>query len=142
VATKNREVERWFAELEHPQQDALQRIREIILDTDACMTELVQHRTLQFVYEGDLPSFVQLGKKPITLMFNVGRSASSGAPQDRRRVVRAKVVDDDPPRRTRRADSCRRPNSEEPDDIREYGSRERGSPPIEGSRSIRRGRSE
>ena len=72
MAAKNREVERWFAELQHPQEDALRRLREIILGADARMTELVQYRTLHFVYEGDLASLVQLAKKPITLMFNVG----------------------------------------------------------------------
>jgi len=36
------------------------------------MSEQVQYRTLHFVYEGDLASFVQLAEKPIALMFNVG----------------------------------------------------------------------
>ena len=66
------DVESWFADLHHPQVGALRRIREIILSADPRMTELVQYRTLHFVYEGDLASFVQLKKRPITLMFNVG----------------------------------------------------------------------
>jgi hypothetical protein len=66
------EVERWFAERKHPQEEALGRIREIILRADPRMSEQVQYRTLHFVYEGDLASFVRLSKKPITLMFNVG----------------------------------------------------------------------
>jgi hypothetical protein len=72
VKTDDAEVEGWFADLHHPQEDALRRIREIILSADPRMTELVQYRTLHFVYAGDLASFVQLKKKPITLMFNVG----------------------------------------------------------------------
>jgi hypothetical protein len=72
MVAKDREVESWFTDLNHPQDAALRRIREIILDADPRMTELVQYRTLHFVYEGDLASFVQLKKKPVTLMFNVG----------------------------------------------------------------------
>jgi hypothetical protein len=72
VAPKASEAERWLAELGHPQEDALRRIREIILGADPRMAEVVQYRTLHFVYEGDLASFVQLAKKPVTLMFNVG----------------------------------------------------------------------
>ena len=72
MVAKSDEVESWFNELSHPQDAALRRIREIILDADPRMTELVQYRTLHFVYEGDLASFVQLKKKPVTLMFNVG----------------------------------------------------------------------
>jgi hypothetical protein len=72
VVAKDDEVQRWFAELGHPHEPVLRRIREIILHADARMTELVQYRTLHFFYEGDLASFVQLKKKPVTLMFNVG----------------------------------------------------------------------
>ena len=36
------------------------------------MSEQVQYRTLHFAFESDLASFVQLAKKPISLMFNVG----------------------------------------------------------------------
>jgi hypothetical protein len=77
MGTKDREVERWFAELRHPQEVALRRIRETILGADDRMTELVQYRTLHFVYESDLASFVQLKKKPVTLMFNVGAWCAS-----------------------------------------------------------------
>jgi hypothetical protein len=72
VVAKDREVESWFTDLHHPHEAVLRRIREIILDADPRMTELVQYRTLHFVYEGDLASFVQLKKKSVTLMFNVG----------------------------------------------------------------------
>ncbi len=72
MVAKGREAERWFTELHHPQEAALRRVREIILGADPRMSELMQYRTLHFVYEGDTASFVQLTKKPITLMFNVG----------------------------------------------------------------------
>jgi hypothetical protein len=72
VNADDADVNSWFTELRHPQEGALRRIREIILGADPRMAELVQYRTLHFVYEGDLASFVQLKKKPITLMFNVG----------------------------------------------------------------------
>jgi hypothetical protein len=68
----NSDVEQWFAAKKHPQEEALRRIREIILDADPRMTEMVQYGTIQFVYESGLANFVQVSKKPVTLMFNVG----------------------------------------------------------------------
>ena len=72
MVAKDHEVQSWFTDLHHPREDVLRRIREIILEADPRMSELVQYRTLHFVYEGDLASFVQLKKRSVTLMFNVG----------------------------------------------------------------------
>lgn len=68
----NREIEQWFAAKNHPQEEALRRVREIILEADPRMTEMVQYGTIQFVYQSGLANFVQVSNKPITLMFNVG----------------------------------------------------------------------
>jgi hypothetical protein len=65
------EVEAWFAELHHPLEAAMRRVREIILGADPRLTEIVQYGTVQFTYKSGLCSFVQLkDKKRINLMFN------------------------------------------------------------------------
>lgn len=70
---KNPEVDRWFAEKKPPSEGAMRRVREIILSADPRMTELLQYGTLSFAYEGGFASFVQVPKKQVTLMFNVGK---------------------------------------------------------------------
>ncbi|MGH2594819.1 MAG: hypothetical protein ACRDH7_02515 [Actinomycetota bacterium] len=55
----SREVEQWFAAKNHPQEEALRRVREIILDADPRMTEMVQYGTIRSVYESGLANFVQ-----------------------------------------------------------------------------------
>jgi hypothetical protein len=57
---RSRDVDRWFIEKKHPQEDALRRVREIIMDADPRMTETVQFGTIQFVYKIGLANFVQL----------------------------------------------------------------------------------
>jgi uncharacterized protein DUF1801 len=109
----NTEVERWFAERKHPQEQALRRVREIILGADPRMTEVVQYGTIQFVYERVLANFVQLSKKPITLMFNVGA------------LIPAASLVSKGPSRTRA--SCDSPTS--PRSRREPGSSERSWSP-------------
>jgi hypothetical protein len=48
--TTNPAVDAWFAELDHPLKPLMQRVREIILDADPRMSEIVQYGTVQFVY--------------------------------------------------------------------------------------------
>jgi hypothetical protein len=69
----NPEVERWFAEKKPPSEKAMRRVREIILGADPRMTELLQYGTLSFAYVAGFASFVQVPKKQVTLMFNVGK---------------------------------------------------------------------
>ena len=66
------EVEAWFAEKHLRNEPIIRRLREIILSAEARMGEVIQYSTLHLVYEGDLASFVQLSKRPVSLMFNTG----------------------------------------------------------------------
>jgi hypothetical protein len=70
---RNPDVERWFAEKKPPNEKAMRRVREIILSADPRMTELLQYGTLSFAYQAGFASFVQVPKKQVTLMFNVGK---------------------------------------------------------------------
>jgi hypothetical protein len=68
----NPDVDAWFAELrDHPLQPVMQRVREIILDADPDMSELVQYGTIQFVYMTPMCAFVQVkDTRQVSLMFN------------------------------------------------------------------------
>jgi hypothetical protein len=68
----NPEVERWFAERKQPLQESMRRVAELILGADPRMTAYLKYGTLTFAHEGDLAAFVQLDKKPVSLMFNRG----------------------------------------------------------------------
>jgi hypothetical protein len=66
------EVERWFAEKTLPAEATIRKVREIIMRADPRMTEFVKYGTLTFGFEGDFATFVQTGKKHVSLMFNRG----------------------------------------------------------------------
>jgi hypothetical protein len=72
-AKKNPEVDSWFAEKKPANEAAMQRVRELILGADPRVTERVQYGTITFASGDDMASFVQVAKKPVTLMFNRGQ---------------------------------------------------------------------
>lgn len=66
------EVDDWFASKKPPAEPALRRAREVILGADPRMTEHVQYGQPVFAFNGDMASFVQTGKKTVSLMFHRG----------------------------------------------------------------------
>jgi hypothetical protein len=66
------EVDEWFARKKPPAEPALQRVREVILGADPRMTEHVKYDQPVFAFGGDMASFVQTGKKSVSLMFHRG----------------------------------------------------------------------
>ena len=64
---KTAEVERWFKETKPPSEEAMRRVRDIILRADQRLTEHVKYRTVMFAYEGDFASFVQYNKPQVNL---------------------------------------------------------------------------
>jgi len=73
MAKKSAEVDRWFAEKKPGNAKAMQLVRETILGADERMAEKVQYGTITFACKDDMVSFVQVAKKPVTLMFNRGQ---------------------------------------------------------------------
>jgi Domain of unknown function (DU1801) len=66
----NAEVDAWFAALDHPLVQVMQRVRSILL-SDAAIEEKVQYGTVTFFYVSDLCSFVQVkDRQQVSLMFN------------------------------------------------------------------------
>jgi hypothetical protein len=66
------EVNDWFTMKKPPAEPVLQRVRQVILRADPRMTEHVKYGNVQFAFGGDMASFVQTGKKTVSLMFHRG----------------------------------------------------------------------
>jgi hypothetical protein len=70
--TRSTEVESWLDEKREPPQEAMRRVREVILAADRRITEYVKYGTVTFGFEGDMVTFVQANSRSVTLMFNRG----------------------------------------------------------------------
>ena len=66
------EIEHWFATKKPPAEQAMRRVREIILSADPRLTEYMKYGSVHLGYEGDFVAFVQAGKKNVNLMFHRG----------------------------------------------------------------------
>jgi len=55
-----------------PAEATLRRVRDVILGADPRISEGTKYGTVMFHYGGDFASFVQHGKKTVSLMFNRG----------------------------------------------------------------------
>lgn len=77
---KSPEVDAWFDDYEHPEKDAMLRVREIILD-DERMTETIKWKSPTFMYEGNMASFNPRTKAHVSLMFHTGASIPGEHPR-------------------------------------------------------------
>lgn len=68
----NREVDRWFEELEHPLKKEMLRVREIILECDPRVEETIKWKSPTFMFEGNIASIDPKAKKHVTLLFHQG----------------------------------------------------------------------
>lgn len=68
---RNPEVDAWFAEKQHPLNDAMQLARGIILETDDRIAESIKWKTPTYAYKGNIISF-NPAKKHVSLMFHRG----------------------------------------------------------------------
>lgn len=77
---RNPEVDAWFAEYEHPAKDAMQRVRELVLEDDR-VTEMIKWKSPTFVYKGNIASFNPRTKAHVSLMFHTGASIPGRHPR-------------------------------------------------------------
>jgi hypothetical protein len=66
------DVERWFTTKKPPAEQAMRRVREVILRADPRLTEYLKYGSVHFGFEGDFVTFVQADKKNVNLMFHRG----------------------------------------------------------------------
>jgi len=58
----------------NPMRDVVQRVRQILLQSDERLTECIKWQTPTFVYKGYLASFYPKSESMTTLVFHAGRS--------------------------------------------------------------------
>ena len=65
------EVDAWFEAKQHPQEEAMQRVRTVILGVDPRVTEAIKWQTPTFSFEGNITSF-NPAKHFVSLLFHRG----------------------------------------------------------------------
>jgi hypothetical protein len=78
--TSSGEVDDWFAARAHPLEDAMQRVRRLILDADPRVTESIKWKTPTFSYNGNLASF-NPAKNLVSLLFHRGAEIPGDFPR-------------------------------------------------------------
>lgn len=73
------DVDAWFAARDHPMEDALQRVREIIL-SDPRVSESIKWQTPTFAYRGNIVSF-NPAKRFVSLLFHRGAEIPGDHPR-------------------------------------------------------------
>jgi hypothetical protein len=76
----NREVDRWFAQLDHPLKDVMLAVRTAIVGADPRITETIKWKSPTFVYEGNLASINPRAKQFVSLMFHRGAAIPGNHP--------------------------------------------------------------
>ena len=65
-------VDAWFETYDNPMKPVLQRLREVILEADDCVTETIKWQAPTFVYRGSIASFYPKARRHASLMFHQG----------------------------------------------------------------------
>ncbi|HET9497299.1 MAG TPA: DUF1801 domain-containing protein [Candidatus Limnocylindria bacterium] len=68
------DVNAWLDRYDNPQKPVVLRVREVILDADPRIEEVVKWSTPTFVYRGNLASFQPRAKQFASLLFHEGAS--------------------------------------------------------------------
>lgn len=69
---KNPAVDDYLAKKNHPLTDEINRVREIILQTDDRIEETIKWSSPTFMYKGNMASYFMNAKKHVSLMFHKG----------------------------------------------------------------------
>lgn len=75
------DVEAWFAKKGHPQEALMRAIRDVILASDARVSECVKWSCPTFTYEGNIVSINPQAKAFVSLMFHTGGNIPAALPQ-------------------------------------------------------------
>lgn len=66
------EVDAWFATYDNPRKDVVQRIRDIVLESDPRVGECIKWQAPTFTYKGNIASFYPKSRNHASLMFHLG----------------------------------------------------------------------
>jgi hypothetical protein len=74
------DVDRWFAERDHPLEELMQRTRRLILGADERVSESIKWQTPTFAYKGNIASF-NPSKRFVSLLFHRGAEIPGDHPR-------------------------------------------------------------
>jgi hypothetical protein len=74
MGSSNADVDAWFEGYDNPMKDAVQRTREILLEADPRLDEVIKWSTPTFTYKGNLVSVQPRAKQFVSLLFHSGAS--------------------------------------------------------------------
>jgi hypothetical protein len=80
MATHNPEVDSWFERYDNPLKPLVMRVRDVLLDADPRIGEVVKWSTPTFVYKGNLASFQPRAKQFVSLLFHAGATIPGDHP--------------------------------------------------------------
>jgi uncharacterized protein YdeI (YjbR/CyaY-like superfamily) len=69
---KNPEVDKFLRDKKHPLTAEIQKVRQIILETDKKVEETIKWSSPTFMYKGNIASFYFNAKKFVSMMFHKG----------------------------------------------------------------------
>jgi hypothetical protein len=93
---KAAEVERWFKTTKPPSEDAMRRVRDVILGADASMRERVQYGvTFSSSKTGDFAAFVRYREPGVNLRFMRGGRLEGRYPHLEGRIVKRMRIADE-----------------------------------------------
>lgn len=70
----NPKVDEYLLNKSHPLTPEIERVRQIILETDPRVEETIKWSSPTFMYKGNIASFFMNAKKHVSLMFHKGAS--------------------------------------------------------------------
>jgi hypothetical protein len=79
--TRSREVDAWFAKLDHPLKDAMQRARRHILAADKRVEETIKWQCPTFTFNGNIVSINPKAKSHLSLLFHTGAQIPGKLPK-------------------------------------------------------------
>jgi uncharacterized protein YdeI (YjbR/CyaY-like superfamily) len=68
----NPKVDEFLLKKDHPKTTEIQKVREIILETDERIREDIKWNSPTFIYKGNMASYFMNAKKFVSLMFHNG----------------------------------------------------------------------
>jgi|SRR5215213_5701352 len=78
---RRREVDHWFDAYENPMKPVVERIREVVLASDARVDECIKWKAPTFTYRGNIASFYPKSKQHASLMFHLGAKIPGDHPR-------------------------------------------------------------
>ena len=69
---RNPDVDKYLDQKQHPLTNEIQRVRELMLEADPRVEEVIKWSSPTFMYKGNIASFFMNSKKHVSLMFHKG----------------------------------------------------------------------